>query len=284
MSAAACLAAAALSAGTFGRVVPIGGHAADIALDERRQVLYIANFTANRVEVMSTADLSIQRSINTAPQPGSIALSRDGRFLVVGHFSNFQPPATPNHVLTILNLETNTRQTLTFSAAVLGVAFGVDGRALIVTATEFVVLDPAAGTTVRVGTLAEVAKTLPVAPGQFPPNILAASVTATGDGRLIFGLTDLFQFVYVVDQGAIVATRYIATPTLGPRLVTPNEDGSIVAFGWAVGHFLGGSSVYQFANVSGALNLGTHAIDSPAGIMYAQVPESGPPPPLPAQG
>src|SRR6266498_2852485 len=35
-------------AGVFGRVVPIGGNASDIALDESRGVLYIANFTANR--------------------------------------------------------------------------------------------------------------------------------------------------------------------------------------------------------------------------------------------
>jgi len=36
-------------AGTFGKVVPIGGHASDLALDEGRRVLYIANFTANRI-------------------------------------------------------------------------------------------------------------------------------------------------------------------------------------------------------------------------------------------
>ena len=40
--------AATAPAATFGTVVPIGGEAADIALDETRGVLYIANFTANR--------------------------------------------------------------------------------------------------------------------------------------------------------------------------------------------------------------------------------------------
>ncbi len=49
---AASLAAAAWGA-TFGKVVSIGGQASDLALDEPRGVLYIANFTANRVEVMS---------------------------------------------------------------------------------------------------------------------------------------------------------------------------------------------------------------------------------------
>src|SRR5690349_4679920 len=72
--------------GTFGRVVSIGGQAADIALDEARGVLYVANFTANRIEVMSLADNTIQTSINVAPQPSSIALSPDGHYLVITHY------------------------------------------------------------------------------------------------------------------------------------------------------------------------------------------------------
>ena len=57
------------AAATVGQVVPIGGQSADLALDEPRGVLYVANFTANRIEVMSLADLSIQTSINVASQP-----------------------------------------------------------------------------------------------------------------------------------------------------------------------------------------------------------------------
>ena len=69
---AAALSGAAGSsvAATFGTVVPIGGHASDIALDESRGLLYIANFTANRIEVMSLADQSIRTSMNVAAQPG----------------------------------------------------------------------------------------------------------------------------------------------------------------------------------------------------------------------
>src|ERR1044071_5952467 len=62
-------AAAPALAASFGTVVPIGGHASDIALDEARGVLYIANFTANRIEVMNTADYSIHSSMNVAPEP-----------------------------------------------------------------------------------------------------------------------------------------------------------------------------------------------------------------------
>ena len=67
---AASLAAAAWG-GTFGTVVSIGGEAADLALDETRGVLYIANFTANRIDVMSLATNTVQTSINVAAQPSS---------------------------------------------------------------------------------------------------------------------------------------------------------------------------------------------------------------------
>src|SRR5262249_6028848 len=78
------------ASGFFGKVVPIGGHPSDIALDDTRGVLYIANYSANRVEVMNTSDLSISTSINV-PFPGSLALSRDGKYLVIATYANFQP-------------------------------------------------------------------------------------------------------------------------------------------------------------------------------------------------
>src|SRR3954467_14445677 len=80
-----------LSAATFGTVVPIGGHASDIALDESRGLLYIANFTANRIEVMSTADYSIRTSMNVAPQPASLALSPDSKYLMIAHYGSITP-------------------------------------------------------------------------------------------------------------------------------------------------------------------------------------------------
>ena len=49
------------AAGTFGKVVAIGGAASDLALDEGRGVLYIANFTANRIEVMPLSTVPSRR-------------------------------------------------------------------------------------------------------------------------------------------------------------------------------------------------------------------------------
>ena len=53
-------------AATFGKVVSIGGNASDIALDEPRGLLYIANYTSARIDVMSLADNTISRSISVA--------------------------------------------------------------------------------------------------------------------------------------------------------------------------------------------------------------------------
>ena len=139
------LATAAWS-GTFGKVVPIGGQASDIALDEGRGVLYIANFTANTIDVMSLADNTISTSINVGPQPGSLALSPDGQFLVVAHFGNFAAPSASTNALTVINL----------GAAIPGrlslLVFrrwawpsDIDGQAFVVTTTNFMLLDPVIG-------------------------------------------------------------------------------------------------------------------------------------------
>ena len=103
----AFLLAGSALAGTFGKVVSIGGEASDLALDEARGVLYIANFTANRIDVMSLATNTILTSINVAAQPSSISLSPNGRWLVVTHFGNNAAPASPNNALTLIDLSAN---------------------------------------------------------------------------------------------------------------------------------------------------------------------------------
>src|SRR5437660_11659407 len=86
---AALLSSSPCVAASFGTVVAIGGHASDIALDESRGVLYIANYTANRIEVMNLSNQSIGTSINV-PFPGSISMSRDAKYLVATTYANFQ--------------------------------------------------------------------------------------------------------------------------------------------------------------------------------------------------
>src|SRR5450755_1712189 len=158
----AALMAPALSvAANFGTVVPIGGHASDIALDESRGLLYIANFTANRIEVMSLADGSIRTSMNVASQPGAMSLSPDNQFLLVAHFGNFTTPDTSKNALTLINLNDSTRQTFSTGDTPLGVAFVADGTADIVTSTSILQFDPISGAMNVLGTFASLATTLP---------------------------------------------------------------------------------------------------------------------------
>src|ERR1700722_20858953 len=123
---AASLAAAAAWGGTFGTGVALGGEASDLALDETRGVLYIANFTANRIDVMSLQTKTVKTSINVGAQPSSIALSPDGHYLVVTQFGNAAAPGSPTNALTVIDLTTQKTQNFSLGNAPIGVAFGAD--------------------------------------------------------------------------------------------------------------------------------------------------------------
>ena len=273
-----------LNAATFGTPVAIGGQGADIALDEPRGVLYIADFTANRIDVMTLSDLTIHKSINVNPQPGSLSLSPDGQYLVVVHFGNAAAPNPSNNALTVIHLEDGARQTFGLAYPPLGVAFGNDGLALIATTTDFELFNPATGSLIEIETItALVAKTIPQPLGNFPPNIVAASMNVNANSSVIIGLTDTLQFGYSTATHQLNILGYTASPVLGPRTVSVAGDGSAYLAGW--GLFLcgpgGGAAcgtqfalLGEFLNPSGILNIGSHAIDITTNTVYAQVPTS----------
>lgn len=261
-----------VSAAPFGKVVAIGGQAADLAIDEARNVLYIANFTANRIEEMSLATGVIRTSINVSSQPGSLALSPDGRYLVIGHYGNFQAAASANNALTLIDLNSRVRQTFAMGAPVLGVAFGIDGRALIATNADLQLFDPVTGATQVLATYSELlSKTLPASNPNAPASIVAASLAASGDGRSIFGQTETFYLRYDVEQRAARVVQYTSPVKQGPRAITVSHDGSLVVSGWSVqdreGHYLA-----HFADANGSLEVGGHALDSSRGLLYSEVP------------
>jgi uncharacterized protein (TIGR03437 family) len=267
----------AAASGTFGKVVAIGGAAADIALDEPRGYLYIANFTANRIEQMSLANHTILTSINVSSQPASLALSPDGRHLLVAHYGNFSAPASAANAITVIDLETNGRQTFVLGNPPLGVAFGMDGRALVVTTQEFMLFDPVLGTTRVLDTISGLtSKTLPIAEAgpSFPPNIVAASIGVSGDQSKMYGLTDTFMFSYDVRVQQLSVVRYTSSPEQGPRVVSVNRDGTYYTSGWTLNDRRG-NMVAEFVDATGVLNIGSHAIDSSRGVVYAQVPSPG---------
>jgi uncharacterized protein (TIGR03437 family) len=259
--------------GTFGKVIPIGGQASDIVLDEGRGVLYIANFTANTIDVMSLADNTISTSFNVAPQPGSLALSPDGQYLVVAHFGNFS--GAPANAITVINLAAgNARQTFALGFPPLGVAFGIDGQCFVVTTTNFMLLDPVTGATTSLDTVANVsAKTLPVTGATFPPQIISASLNTSSDGLWIYGLTDTITFSYDVRNKTVKSQSYISSPPMGPRVMSVSDDGSFFVGGWAL-QGRSGLLLQEFPSPIGLLNVGSHALDSRANVIYAEIPSS----------
>lgn len=266
-------------AATFGRPVIIGGQAADLVLDEGRGVLYVANFTANRIEVMSLNTGVIQTSFNVAPQPGSLTLSPDRRWLLIAHYGNFATPNQPRNALTLINLESNQRQVFNLTATPLSVAFGSDGLALVSTSNAFLLFDPVTGNTRTLTTIADlVLKTLPQQFNTFPQNIVASSSIVTRDATRLYGVlqagtSDGQTILYRYDVGqSFIISRFISQPNLAPRTISSNSDGTSILVGWAMmnENF---DTVAQFPNASGILNIGGHVFDTDRRLIYAQMNE-----------
>src|ERR1017187_7116218 len=175
---------------TFGTVVPIGGHASDIALDESRGVLYIANFTANRIEVMSTVDYTIRTSMNVPAQPAALSLSPDSKYLLVAHYGSLATADTSKNAVTLINLNDNTRQTFSTGDTPLGLAFLADGRAFLVTTGGILLFDPISGALQTLATFASLATTLPVNLATFPTQVILATVSTSADHTVVYAIAD----------------------------------------------------------------------------------------------
>ncbi|MCS7316359.1 MAG: hypothetical protein NZ554_12870, partial [Bryobacteraceae bacterium] len=265
----------------FGRVVRVAGQVADVALDERRGVAYLANYTANRIEVVGLADLGLRSPLNVAQQPASLAVSWDGRWLVATHFAPFAAPLRPSNALTVLELDTGRRQTFLLGAPPLGVAFGLDNRALVATAAEFLLLEPGSGATEVVARIEEVVtQTLPAPLASRPIEIVRASVAASADGTRILGILEAqgeqvaLVFVYDVHWRRLRLQQWVTQPPLGPRAISVARDGSMLATGWGV-FTAEGVLLAQFRNASGRLGRGSVALDSARGLVYAQYEQAG---------
>src|SRR5271157_3787647 len=146
LGAAVASAPGPLAGATFGSVVTtVGGHPADIALDESRGQLYIANFTALEIDVMSTKDQAIHSSIPLPSHPSALALSADSRYLVVTEYQNGTSTPQGFDGVTVINLTSNARQDFSTGDPALGVAFvrvgQNSGLALIATTAGFYLLD-----------------------------------------------------------------------------------------------------------------------------------------------
>jgi uncharacterized protein (TIGR03437 family) len=289
-------------AATFGNVVTtVGGHPADIALDESRGMLYIANFTALEIDVMSTKDNTIHSSIPLPSHPSGVALSPDSNYLVVTEYQNGTSTPQGFNGVTIINLASNnaTQNSSTGDPA-LGVAFvrtgqstgQVSGQALVVTSTGFYLLDPISGYMRFLTSVTNTALTLPQPTASFPSQILETQVTASANGLWIWGVADggtgtqlIFRFNAANAQ--LTGQVWQTSPPLLPR-VSVAADGSWAMIGWsqfAPAQCNGGFMIAsRYPQPLTSPNVTGHAVNSTNGVtdtLYAQVFDanqpSGPP-------
>jgi uncharacterized protein (TIGR03437 family) len=292
-------------AATFGTVVVTGGHASDLAFDARRGQLYVANFAGRRIDVIGTADNTLRTPIrmDSVGDSGSIALSQNGRYLVVANYDScancdfLTGGNSPS--ITVLDLDGNVTKPAPIPAAPasgsttpaprspLTVAFGNGNQALLVTNSGIFLVDPAATpvtfTQLPLPAVSLSSSPLPIAFATFPPQIIQASSTVSADGQVIFVLasggapTSGGQILlrYEIGSGTLSAVGISSAPALGPRVVSADRDGSNVLAGWS----LLNRQIVQLAEFpypTGVLNLGGHAWDSTRNQIYAQIPTGGP--------
>ena len=274
-----------LAGATFGNVVTtVGGHPSDIALDESRGKLYIANFTALEIDVMSTKDNAIHSSIPLPSHPSALALSPDSAYLVVTEYQNGTSVPQGFDGVTVINLASNAKQNFTTGDPALGVAFVNTGQALIATSTGFYLLDPVSGYLQAVTSVAALAsQTLPVPQATFPPQIIQTQMTASADGRWIWGVavggTDA-QLVFRYNVGgSFIGQVWVTSPPLLPR-VSVAADGSWAMIGWskfAPAQCGGGSGFMipsRYPQSLASTNVTGHAVNAKNGAtdtIYAQI-------------
>lgn len=236
---------------TFGSVVAIGGQASDLALDEARGFLYIANYTANRIDKLKIGSTAIQSSISVSPQPGSLALSPDGQYLVVTHGpQGSRLPASYNRVTVIHLADMATQVFSTGDQSPLAVTFistvpatgpsnlAGPGMAVIATTNGLYTLDPRNGVMAIVSTFANMALNLPVPIPTFPPQILQTALNTSASGTTVWGVASTGQqpeLVYVFDgrTNTLSTTSIVAAPPILPR-VSVSSDGSSAMVGYAL--------------------------------------------------
>ena len=301
------LSALSCSGASFGTVVPINGTVSDIALDERRNVVWAANLSAYRVEQVYIPSQTLLTPLSVPMPPSAVALSPDHRFLVVGEYQKPDPaelssnpfaPATGGY--TLFDLDAGLRYDVNLNAPVLAVAFGGDGKAIILTKTpvpadpknpgpltNLFVLQPFPYQTLTgITSIPLVSKDLPVPLVTFPTQISEAAVGVSGDGNKIVFLAapapvtadGYAEIQYDVLAGTASQGGGTSTPLLGPRSVSLDKDGTNALLGWFIVQQAQNGDAHitaAFPQANGAFQLGSHAWDLTRNLIYAQIPAVG---------
>ncbi|MBI1355864.1 MAG: hypothetical protein GC160_16105 [Acidobacteria bacterium] len=189
----------------IGQVVQLPGQINELFVDESRGLLYAANFTGGRVEVVSMTTRTRLSSFQVSPIPAGasgMAVSADGRWMVVTN-----QPATVGvpqlSSVAIINLnDPSDRRLIPFDEEPVAVEFGLDNKALVVTTGGFHILNPIDGSSSKVFSLDGGSSNvvLPVVPPQFTREMVTVNMHASADRRWIFGVAEEFVFSYQIRQ------------------------------------------------------------------------------------
>jgi uncharacterized protein (TIGR03437 family) len=210
-----------LEAANIGTVVPVIGVVADLVYDSARNVVYLANFTRNEVDIYSASNKALTGSIPTGLQPASLALSPDLNTLYVANIGS--------NTISSINLNTG-QPGLNFMVGSRpdAIAVGNDGQILILSAVGtfgLQRLNPVTGLTmsVPIAPPPTAAPGLPtINPSPTPAGFLAGLIT-TASGNLIIGLSNTRLFVYEVSSGVVLRSRNVS----GLRsIMSASTDGS----------------------------------------------------------
>ena len=245
---------------TFGTVINLGGTPADIVLDEARSRLYSVNSTANRIDIVSTSERKVIRSIAVGNFPLAAALSPDNGILYVTN--------TQSASLTLIDLGTDSViNTISLPAKPEGVAVGADGRVLITTQgtgtnnalNTLLLFDRAQASGQQIFSIPNpptisTPAPLPAVFAGRPATAFPGRLSTTPDGNFIVGMVAINQnantaqttlFVYEAASGTVIRNR---TVTGQSTILSMSPDGS---------KFMAGSTLYDTATLAVVAQMST---------------------------
>ena len=144
------------------------------------------------------------------------------------------------------------------------------------TTQEFILFNPALGTTQFWKPSRRWRRNaIPQPPATFPGNITNSSVATSADGLHVYGMgssSGTFTFRYdvathTVSPGGVV----LSSGTLGPRVVSLNQNGTSVMVGWLMIDS-NGTFINDVPQRSNQFSVGTNVFDNARGLVYAHIP------------
>jgi len=206
------LSAVRAPAANFGTLVPIVGQFSGLAYDERRDVVYLANYALNRVDVYSVAQRRIVNSISTGPQPDSLTLSTDRQTLWVASQQAL--------ALYAINLNTSAPAgEYPLQVRPDAITTGSDGKVLVYGGSGLMRFDPVAKELTQLVITPPAVRAPGTVPAQSPlPQGFRAALTASQDGKVIVGIgvdgtgnaPPMRLFVYEVASGTVLRSRDVS--------------------------------------------------------------------------